>query len=416
MDFDTKLDRYAELIVAHGLNIQPGQCVTLTGEVFHRDLLRRLLAAAYKRGAKYVHVEMIDPWHMRQRIEDSTSEEYVTYVPEFIPARFYETLQTNGASLRLVGSEEPDCLSGLPAGKMNAMQLSLRQRLQGYYTEAIGKSKIHWTVAAAATPKWGKKVFPELSEEDAYKALWEEIFRICRVDKPNFLELWAQHDIVLQKRAQFLTDQKIEYLHFTGPGTDLRVHLSQKAIFKGGGDNGPYGVHFEPNIPTEECFTTPDARKTEGKARVTKPFLVNGTLVKDLELTFKEGCIIDFHASQGQETFAAYIQSDPQAKRLGEVALVGIDSPIYQSGRVFEEILLDENAACHIAVGFAYRFCLDGGDLMLAEELDAIGCNTSHVHTDMMISSEDVDVYAKTYGGKSIPVITKGQWAIHPPA
>lgn len=414
MDFNTKLDRYAELIVAHGLNIQPGQLVNLTGEVAHRDLLQRLVKAAYKRGAKYVNVDIIDPLNVRERLLHSRSEDYITYVPDFIPARFEEILDNHGAALRIVGSEEPDCLEDMDPAKMNLMQLNIRQRLKRYYQDGVGKSNIHWTVAAAATPKWGKKVFPELSEDEACKALWEDLFRICRVDHPNFLELWDKHDDMLQKRARFLTELKIEKLHFTGPGTDLNVYLSRKAVFKGGGDTGPYGVHFEPNIPTEECFTTPDARRTEGKARVTRPFLVNGKLIKDLELEFKDGFIVDFTASEGASTFAAYIESDAQAKRLGEVALVGTDSPIYQSGRIYEEILLDENAACHIAVGFAYRFCIEGGDEMLADELDAIGCNTSHIHTDMMISSDEVDVHGTTYDGKTVPLILKGKWAINP--
>lgn len=410
MDFETKLDRYAELLVTHGLNVQPGQLVNLAGEVFHRDLMQRLVKAAYKRGAKYVNVDLIDPLHLRIRLLDSQSEEFLNYVPDFVPARFEEILDNNGAGLRIVGSEEPDCLSDLSPEKMNALQLSIRQRLKRYYQEGVGKSKIHWTVAAASTPKWGKKVFPELTEEQAYLALWEEIFKICRVDQPNYIELWAKHDEILQKRAKYLTGLKIEALHFIGPGTDLKVYLSPKAIFKGGGDQGPYGKHFEPNIPTEECFTTPDCRRTEGRVKVTRPFLVNGTMVKGLELSFKEGCIVDFKAEEGQSTFAAYINSDAEAKRLGEVALVGIDSPIYKSGRVFEEILFDENAACHIAVGFAYRFCVEGGDLMSTEELEEVGCNSSHVHTDMMISSEEVDVEALTFEGKLVPLIKKGEW------
>lgn len=412
MDYNTNLDRYAELIVAHGLNIQPGQFVNLTGEIIHRDLLQRLVKAAYKRGAKYVNVDFIDPFHIRQRIIEGAKDEYLNYVPGFIPARFEEILDSGGAGLRLVGSEEPDCLEDLSPEKMNSMQLAIRQKLKRYYEEGIGKSKVHWTVAAASTPKWGKKVFPELTEEKACQALWNEIFKICRVDKPNFLELWKTHDNILQARAALLTNLKIKKLHFTGPGTDLKVYLSPKALFKGGGDTGPYGVHFEPNIPTEECFTTPDARMTEGYARVTRPFLVNGKMIKDLELTFKDGAIVDFKASEGAATFSAYIQSDPCASRLGEVALVGIDSPIYQSGRIFEEILLDENAACHIAVGFAYRFCLEGGEHLKAEELEALGCNTSHVHTDMMISSEEVGVAAETYDGRNVPLITNGRWVI----
>jgi aminopeptidase len=169
-------------------------------------------------------------------------------------------------------------------------------------------------------------------------------------------------------------------------------------------------VYYEANIPTEECFTTPDCRRTEGKAKVTRPFLIHGTMIKGLTLTFVDGNIVDFKADEGEAAFAAYIQSDAAAKRLGEVALVGIDSPIYQSGRIFEEILYDENAACHIAIGFAYRYCIEGGDKMNSDELSAIGCNDSHVHTDMMISTEEVDVHAETYDGKRVSLICKGKW------
>lgn len=412
MDFDTRLNRYAELLVCHGLNVQPGQSVNLTGEIIHRNLLQKLVEASYKRGAKYVNVDLIDPWHIRQRLLESKDESYLSYVPAFIPTKFEEILDSKGAVLRLVGSEDPDCFADIDPEKMNAMQLQIRQTLKRYYQEGVGKSKIHWTVAAAATPKWGKKVFPELSEEEAYKALWNAIFTICRVDHPHYLELWDKHDAILKKRAQRLTDLKIEKLHFRGPETDLRVYLSPKAIFKGGGDQGPYGLHYEANIPTEECFTTPDCNRTEGKAKVTRPFLIHGTMVKGLELTFSAGNIVDFKAKEGEAAFAAYIQSDANAKKLGEVALVGIDSPIYQSGRIFEEILYDENAACHIAVGFAYRFCIDGGDKMSSAELAAIGCNDSHVHTDMMISSEQVDVDAETDKKETIPLIRKGNWVL----
>ncbi len=413
MDFDTRLSRYAELIVQHGLNVQPGQVVNLTGEIIHRKLLEKCTAAAYRRGAKYVNVDFIDPWTSRQRVLGSQKESDLAYVPAFIPTKFNEVLDENGAILRLLGSEEPDSLADIPPGKVNAMQLSIRQSLKRYYEEGVGKSKIHWTVAAAATPKWGKKVFPHLSEEKAGEALWDEIFKICRVDHPSYLELWDQHDEKLQKRAKGLTDLKIEMLHFTGPGTDLKVYLSPKAIFAGGGHEGPHGAHYEANIPTEECFTTPDCRRTEGHARVTRPFLVHGTMVKGLEVTFAGGEITDFKAKEGKDAFSFYIQSDPQAKRLGEVALVGTDSPIYQSGLIFEEILFDENAACHVAVGSAYRFCLDGGETMSDQELANVGCNNSNVHTDMMISSDEVDVHAITYTGRKVSLIRKGKWDIH---
>ena len=239
--------------------------------------------------------------------------------------------------------------------------------------------------------------------------MWSEIFKICRANKRNCLQLWKKHNHALHKRAERLTAMKIQELHFTGPETDLKVFLSKKAKLVGGGSQGPFS-EFEPNIPTEECFTTPDYRLTTGKVKVTRPVLVNGKLVKDLHLEFKEGKLVHFDASQGKENFASYVDNDEGSRYLGEVALVGIDSPVYKSGKIFEEILYDENAACHIALGFAYTFCLEGGSLMSAEDLTETGCNVSTVHVDMMISNEHVDVEATTYDGKKVKLIHQGKW------
>jgi aminopeptidase len=397
-------------LILHGLNVQPGQVVNITAELFHREFVEKLVKAAYKRGAKYVNVDFIDPELARLRVLESQDDDYLTHVPRFIPIKYDDFVEEGAAILRLAGSEDPDSMVDLPPNKVHAMQTSLRQSLKRYYTEGVGKSKIQWTVAAAATPKWAKKVFPELDEDAAYKALWEAIFSICRADQKDCIEAWEKHQKILQERAKKLTDLKIKELHFIGPDTDLKVFLSPKAIFKAGGDKTSRGVAFEANIPTEECFTTPDCRYTTGKVRVTRPVPVNGTVVRDLQLEFQNGEITHFTATEGAKAIEVYLSSDPGAKRLGELALVGIDSPIYQSGRFFEEILYDENAACHIALGFAYRFCLDQGAQMTPDELQEVGCNDSHVHTDFMISSEHVDVTATTYSGETISLIEKGSF------
>jgi aminopeptidase len=411
MDFQKKLETYAELLVCHGLNVQPGQVVNITAEIIHREVVEKIVKAAYRRGAKYVNVDFVDPKLAKLRIQESQSENFLQYVPRYVPVKYDSFVDEGACVLRLTGSEFPDILADLPANKVNEVQKYFRQSIKKYYSEGVGKSKLQWTVAAAATPKWAKKIFPELDEQKAYEALWDAIFTICRADKENCLELWKKHNQMLKDRAQKLTDLKIEELHFTGPGTDLKVYLSPKAKFKGGGDSTPQGYDFEANIPTEECFTTPDYRKTEGRVRITRPVLVNGEFVKDLELTFSQGVITHFQASLGQEQFGAYINNDEGANRLGEVSLVGIDSPIYQSKRVFQEILFDENAACHIAVGMAYRFCIDGGTTMTEDELKTLGVNDSSVHTDFMISSEEVSVRAKTYDGKELQLLEKGKWA-----
>jgi len=410
MNFQEKLELYAQLLISHGLNVQQGQVVNITGEIFHVDFIRMLVKAAYKRGARFVNVDYIDPTLSKLRVQESLSDEYLQYVPRHYQVKYEDFIEESGCVLRLVGSVDPESLADLSPKKVNDLHIAIRQGLKKYYTEGIGKSKVQWTVAAVATPQWAQKVFPELNPDEAYDALWDAIFHICRTDKRDCLKIWKLHDKVLHGRAERLTDLKIKPLHFVGPDTDLKVILSPKAVFKGGGSTTPIGIDFEPNIPTEECFTTPDYRYTEGSVRITRPVLLNGKLVKGLQLEFTQGELSRFTADDGQESFAAFIDNDPGAKRIGEVSLVGIDSPIYQSKRVFEEILYDENAACHIALGFAYRFCLEGGTTMSPDELKNIGMNESHVHTDFMISSEHVDVTAMTYSNKEILLIKKGQW------
>lgn len=410
MDFKKKLMTYADLLIEHGLNVQSGQIVNITGEIYHRELIELLCQAAYKRGAKHVNVDFIDPNLARCRIQHSKSEEYLQYVPKYITQKYNEFVDEGAAILRLIGSERPDALADLDPHKIHTLSSFHMKALKNYYTEGVGKSKVQWCVAAAATPEWGKKVFPEQNVEKAYEMLWEQIFKICRADKPDCLVQWKKHNQVLHDRSRHLTQLKIKELHFIGPDTDLHVFLSPKAKFVGGGSPGPF-AEYEPNIPTEECFTTPDHRLTTGKAKVTRPVLVNGKMVKGLRLEFKEGKLIHFEATEGKENFQKYIDNDAGSRSLGEVALVGTDSPIFKSGRVFEEILYDENAACHIALGFAYSFCLEGGTKMALDELADLGCNVSNVHVDMMISDEHVDVEAVTYSGQKIRLIEKGVWA-----
>ena len=404
----TELERYAELLVVHGLNVQKGQLVNIVTEAIHRDFAMMITERCYRRGARFVHLELTDPRSTRLRVLHS-AEEDLTAVPAFYEARYRELVDVQAANLKIIGSEDPDILADLPPEKVNTVGHNLRLAMKYFLEEGIGKSKVHWTVAAAATPKWGENVFPDLEGEEACDRLWQAIFSVCRVDKSDCLALWAAHNDVLQRRAVRLNELNIREIRFVGPGTDLTVGLSPRAIFKGGQDLSTRGEAFEPNLPTEEVFTTPDFRQTNGKVRTTRPFMINGKLIEDLEVEFTGGVITGFEASEGAETFEAYSNSDEGGKRLGEVALVGIDSPVYESGIVFQEILFDENAACHIAIGSAYKFCLEGGDSLTSEEAAEIGCNESVVHTDMMISSEEVDVTAISDGGE-IPLLKGGRW------
>ena len=409
-DLAPQLDRYATLIAAHGLNVQRGQLVQVMGESYHRPLYERLLRELYRRGAGFVHVELSDPLLQRIRIQDSQAE-FLRSVPGFYSAKFRELVDEGAANLKVLGPEFPTYLADLPPASVNEVRKAAYQAAKYFYNEGIERSKVHWCVVAAATPGWAARLFPNLKPKDAEARLWEEIFRICRVDRPNFLELWDEHNRLLHARARRLTELKIRELRFQGPGTDLLVGLSELAVFKGGSDLSPQGNSFEPNLPTEECFTTPDWRATRGTVTATRPFLVNGTLVRGLKLAFENGEISHFDCSEGQAALRSYLESDAGAKRLGEVALVGTDSPVFQSGLVFEEILFDENAACHIAVGSAYKGCLRGGAQMSDAECADIGCNSSSVHTDIMISSEQVSVTAQLFSGERVALIERGQWS-----
>jgi aminopeptidase len=408
---DILLARYAELLVRWGANVQPGQIVNISSEVVHRDLVYMIAQEAYRAGAATVMLDLIEPRLQRFKL-DTVRDEFVTLTPQHVPVKYAQLVDQCGAQIKLIGPEHPMLMVGADPKRVNDERKALYSAIRYFYDEGIGRSKVHWTIGAAATPGWGKRIYPELSPSDAEQALWRDIFSITRVASEDFLARWQEQDEALHKRCDQLNSLKVKRLHFTGPGTDLRVLLSPLARFKGGTDVGPSGARFQPNIPSEECYTTPDWRGSEGIVRTTRPFLVNGTLITGLELKFKAGEIVDFRAQSGEETFREYISSDPGARRLGEVALVGTDSPVYKSGRVFEEILYDENAACHIAIGLAYKNCLEGFETLGKEELTAIGCNESLVHTDMMVSNNEVSVEAELYSGERMWLIRDGAWEV----
>lgn len=411
MTFQEKLSNYAKLLINHGLNVQKGQIVNISSEAIHRELAILAAEEAYKAGAKHVNLDLVDARMTRLRILNSLDEN-LDYVSPYTSHKYKEILDTNGANLAIRGSEDPDILADLDTKKVNKLRMAGHKAIKFFYEEGIGKSKVHWTVANGASEGWAKKVFPGLEAKEATEKLWDEIFKATRADQENCLELWKEHNDKLHSRANLLNELNIETLHFSGPGTDFNVGLSQLALFKGGGDLSPRGVEFEPNIPTEEVFTTPDKRKVNGKVKTTRPFLINGVLIENLELEFKDGKIASFSASAGEETFKEYTSSDEGASFLGEVALVGIDSPIFKSGLIFQNILYDENAACHIAVGSAYKFCIKGVESLSKEKIEEIGCNESSVHTDMMISDESVNVIAKCYDGKEVKLIEGGSWVV----
>jgi aminopeptidase len=276
------------------------------------------------------------------------------------------------------------------------------------YEKGINQGAVQWCVAAGATPGWAQRLYPQLSPEAALERLWEQLYSLVRADQEDPLTAWKLHAEKLKRRCEWLNNLNISELHFQGPGTDLRVGLSWQARFTGGTHKSSSGTEFTPNVPTEEVFTTPDWHLTTGVVRATRPVLIYGKPVEGLVCEFQKGRLVNFSANVGADSFAALIDTDEGARQLGEVALVGIDSPVFQSGMVFNEILLDENAACHIAVGSAYRNCLQGSTDMSEENLKEVGCNESKIHVDLMISDEETNVTAVTRQQGPVPLIRSG--------
>lgn len=409
MTFEEQLDQYADVVIGHGVNLQKGQVLHVTSEVVNRDFVMRVAKKAYQRSAKLVDVNLLDSRLGRLRVLHS-SDEGLDFVPAYLKKKFDSIVDTDSATLYIDGAEDPDVLAGLDTQRLVRIRKAIQAARKRFNNEGIMNSGIQWSVAAAATPAWARKVFPGLNDEEATRRLWGAILSITRSDQPDALEKWKRHNQKLHDRADTLNASKIRTLRFVGPGTDLHVGLSRQARFLGGSSKTPRGVDFEPNIPTEEVFTTPDWRLTNGRVQTTRPFYISGTLVSGLTLIFRNGEIVEFSADTGKEVFAEHIKTDAGACRLGEVALVGTDSPVFQSGLVFQETLFDENAACHIAIGDAYVFCLKNGKNLNKKELKALGRNDSMVHDDMMISSPEVQVVAETYGGDRILLICRGKW------
>jgi aminopeptidase len=276
--------------------------------------------------------------------------------------------------------------------------------------ELITRHDINWTIIAAATPAWAATVFPDLPVDKALTRLWDAIFAASRADQPDSVASWKTHDANLHKRAKLLNDRRYYALHFKGPGTDLRVGLADDHLWLGGGTTAGNGRYCIPNMPTEEVFTTPHKDRVDGTVTSTKPLSHQGTMIEGIQVRFEGGRIVEAQATQGEAVLKRMIETDEGARRLGEVALVPHNSPIAQSGLLFNNTLFDENAACHIALGQAYSSCLKNGDKLTAEELAKLGANESLIHVDWMIGSATIAVDGIAAAGDAEPLIRDGEW------
>lgn len=403
-----KLDRLAETAVKVGLGLQPGQDLFLTAPTSAMALVRRITEHAYRAGAGLVVPLFSDEEITLSRYRfgaEAGFDRAAGWLFEGVAKAF----AGNTARLAIVG-DDPMLLAGEDPARVaranKANSIAYQPAL-----EKIAGFDINWTIAAFPGASWASRVFPGEEEHVAVGRLADAIFAASRVDRDDPVAAWADHNAALRRRTAWLNGQHFHALHFSGPGTDLTIGLADGHAWHGGASTAKNGVTCNPNIPTEEVFTTPHAGRVEGRVVSTKPLSYQGTLIEDIAVRFEAGRIVEARASRGEQVLAKVLDTDEGARRLGEVALVPHSSPISRSGLLFFNTLFDENAANHIALGQCYAKCFLDGATLTPEAIAARGGNRSLIHIDWMIGSGETDVDGLHADGRRVPVFRRGEWA-----
>jgi aminopeptidase len=392
----SRIDRYAELAVRVGANVQPGQLVDVVARVEHAEVARAVTREAYKAGARYVDVYYSDQ-HIRRALIEAAPDEVLSWTPPWLLERAKEVGVEKAAVVALTGDAEPNLLADLPGervGKARMIELADENNRQ------INEQLNNWTVIGVPNAGWAQQMFgePDLDR------LWELVEFAVRLDEDDPVGAWRAHVERIGKRARMLNEMQVDEIRFKGPGTDLRVGLLPESRWQGCESLTSEGIPYVANMPTEEVFTTPDLRRAEGHVRSTRPLSIYGRVVRGLEVTFAGGRIVDVRADEGADVIQAQLGTDENASNLGEIALVDGTSRIGQTGETFFETLFDENATCHVAYGGAYAEAVEGG---LIE-----GVNVSNVHTDFMVGGPEVDVDAVTRAGEVVPLLRNDEWQL----
>ncbi|AQT46490.1 aminopeptidase [Bartonella choladocola] len=403
-----KLDRLAEVAVKVGLNLQKGQDLVLTSPLAALPLVRRIAHHAYKAGAGVVTPIFSDEEMTLDRFkhaDDKNFDKAASWLYEGM-ARAY----ANGAARLAIAGDNPSLLSNEDPAKVSRVNKATSLAYQPAL-EKIAGFDINWNIVSYPNPSWAAVVFPDLPIIEATKKLADAIFAASRVDKPDAIGAWKDHNANLKKHAKWLNDQRFSALHYSGPGTDLTIGLADGHEWQGGASKAKNGVICNPNIPTEEVFTTPHAHRVDGYVSSTKPLSYQGTLIDNIKVRFEKGRIVEAHASKGEKVLQQILDTDEGARHLGEVALVPNSSPISASGLLFYNTLFDENAACHIALGQCYSKCFLKGAALSKKQIEKQGGNKSLIHIDWMIGSGEINIDGITADGKKVPVFRKGEWA-----
>ena len=407
-NFEEKLQKYAELIVKVGVNVQPGQEVVLYINVDQQQLAHLIVKEAYKAGAGKVMIKWSDTFAQREFLEHA-SDEFLENVPEFAKEEAQYIADHRCCRISVM-SEDPGAFGGIDQKRVAAYQSANGKALMPV-RQATQNNDLSWTVVAAASPAWAERVFPDLKGEAAVDRLWEEIFKTTRIDREDPIQAWKDHDAKLHEKEDWLNKEQFSALHYTSPRTDLTIGLPENHVWEGGGSKNAAGIEFMANMPTEECFTAPDNRRIDGYVTSTKPLSYAGNILENMKFTFKDGKVVEATAEKGQAVLDHLLETDEGVRSLGEVSLVPDPSPISQSGITFFNTLFDENASDHLALGAAYPFNVQGGTKMSKDQLKAKGINFSQAHVDFMVGSADMNIDGVKKDGTIVPVFRNGDWA-----
>jgi aminopeptidase len=401
---DERLRRYAELAVQVGVNLRPGQELEITALVEHAPLARAIADVAYEQGARHVDVSYTDQ-HVRRAMIEHADEDVLAWTPPWLLERMERLARVQGAAVSISGNPEPDLMADLDQRRVG---LARMERLIEAHLRQVARRQVSWTIIGYPNEGWAKAIFGEPDVE----RLWTAVSTAVRLDEADPLAAWAEHVRALVRRADLLTSRRFDAIRFRGPGTDLTVGLLPGSTWRAAQDETSWGQKHVPNVPTEEVFTTPDARRTEGVVRSTRPLALMGTIVRDLEIRFEGGRAVAVHASTGEDVVRTQMQADDGARMLGEVALVDGSSRVGRTGITFLNTLFDENATCHIAYGQGLPQAVDGAESLDPDEQKRLGVNGSTVHTDFMIGGPELDVDGVTEGGEIVPLLRNDEWQL----
>ena len=404
---ENKIDKLANLAVKRGVGLQKGQNLLITAPIESLPLVRKIAEHAYKEGASIVTPLFTDSDITLSRFKYAPDESFDS-ATDWLFNGMGEAFDNNTARMAIAG-DDPMLLSQMDPDKVSRANKAMAKAYKPA-RERITEFKINWNIVSWPGSAWASRVFPDLPIEEAIVKLADAIFDASRASVEDPIQAWDDHNEQLRIKTDWLNEKNFAALQYNGPNTNLRVGLADEHEWMGGASKAQNGIICNPNIPSEEVFTTPHAYKVDGTVSSTKPLSYQGTLIDNIKVTFKDGKIIEAHASKGEEVLQKVLKSDEGASRIGEVALVPHSSPISQSGIIFYNTLFDENAASHIALGQCYSKCFKGDLDLSKEEISKRGGNSSMIHIDWMIGSDQIDVDGIDQTGNQVPIFRKGEW------